>query len=172
MKTLALGFLASLLLVSYCTGFKSCFARKELKQMAKMRMENPCMAPTDRFVQLEVPDGFDSVTPGTVKVKRCDGYCWKKKTGCLPTKTKMIYFNVEARHMDPRQVAQCVPVGVEEHLECGCDCMTKEDSCSERQEFDVKSCSCMCKEELMEECSADKMWSWGRCQCIRANDRV
>ncbi|XP_066959770.1 uncharacterized protein [Macrobrachium rosenbergii] len=133
-----------------------------------MRMENRCQEPTERFVQVPVPNGFEYIMPSTVKVKRCDGYCWMMKRACLPTEIRMKPVKVQATSMtgDMSMEMECPSLEVEEHVSCGCECMTSEEECSENQELDERSCSCVCKEELREMCGGDKMWSTERCLCI------
>ncbi|XP_064081678.1 balbiani ring protein 3-like [Macrobrachium nipponense] len=164
----ALGLLIALASLACCAASQSCFSRQEKKDLAKMRMANRCKDPTERFVHVPVPDGFEYIMPSTVQVKRCDGYCWMMNRACLPTKIEKKMVKVQATRMAPNMVTamECPVVEVDEHVSCGCECMTSKEDCSENQEFDDKSCSCMCKEDLREMCGGDKMWSSERCLCI------
>ena len=118
------------------------------------------------------------------RLNQCDGICINGQS-CQPVKTKNIAILVQVTNTDGEKVNKTLVV--QEHLQCQCDCIKKEEvkiiityvykselsftlmsqDCNEKQRYDKSGCGCPCKSSLNKSCQYDKnkYWNDDLCQC-------
>ncbi|XP_068225012.1 balbiani ring protein 3-like [Palaemon carinicauda] len=146
-------------------------SRKEKQHLQRIKkIEMPCSPPAQQLVPIPVPEGYDSVVPSVTIVKRCSELLCSEKKRCVATQNTTKYVKVELKFGDS---SKCDYVGVEEHQECGCQCIVEKEHCKEFEEFDEDKCECRCTENGMARCLArGNAWTWhsSSCSCVSLVD--
>lgn len=86
--------------------------------------------------------------PSCTRVNRCSGCCSSNLLSCQPTeivtKTFQVSKNLYVGGKNPLRNKGFVPVIVEEHTKCRCECVVKDTDCNALQKYNKSQCSCMC----------------------------
>lgn len=80
-----------------------------------------------------------------------------------------MYEYVAAKNGKKMQFVNKIPVPLEEHTKCKCDCGIKESDCSKLQTYNKTKCSCNCINlQERDKCYAEnalKFWDTDSCSC-------
>ncbi|XP_066960771.1 uncharacterized protein [Macrobrachium rosenbergii] len=140
MKTFAAALVLITLWNATATDGRGCLkTRKEQGHLQKVKeTEMPCNASARQLVPLPVPEGYDSVVPSVTIARRCSGSLCSEKKWCVATNVSTRYVKVVLKSGD---AAKCDYVRVEEHRECGCQCIVGKEQCREYETNEEPSTS-------------------------------
>ncbi|XP_064080692.1 uncharacterized protein LOC135197570 [Macrobrachium nipponense] len=152
--------------------WKTCFRtrgeRQYLQQLKNLEM--PCGEPTEQLVLLTVPEGYDKVVPAVTRASRCSGFLCTEKKRCVAIATTTKDVKVELKSGED---TKCDSIQVEEHTQCGCQCIIGKEQCKEHEEFDEEKCECGCPESAKTKCTTrGDAWRWhaSTCSCVSMVD--
>ncbi|XP_068991080.1 vascular endothelial growth factor A-like isoform X1 [Neodiprion pinetum] len=136
----------------------------------KHTIMNSICRPYERHVDLKPLPGFRFIPP-TVSIKRCDGHCLAGLS-CVPVSKRLVDVHVQVKRLNQvygQPIMMCGVVKVEEHDQCRCKCQRTAKDCNDRQDYNVDSCSCDCKNgnQKKEDCERQmgKTWNDDECSC-------
>ncbi|XP_066960769.1 uncharacterized protein [Macrobrachium rosenbergii] len=163
-------------LFAFCTfataEWNKCFRtrgeRQYLQQLKNLEMA--CGGPTEQLVRLTVPEGYDEVVPAVTRASRCSGFLCSEKKRCVAIANTTKDVKVELKSGDN---TTCDSIQVEEHTECGCQCIIGKEHCKEHEEFDEEKCECGCPESAKNNCATRTgEWTWHAptCRCVSLVD--
>ncbi|XP_066147010.1 uncharacterized protein [Euwallacea fornicatus] len=110
--------------------------------------------------------------PECTRIERCGGCCSHMLLSCQPEETETVTLSVvktEYTGNNKLKYVGFVPIVVEKHTKCKCQCKIKKADCSNYQEYKESECRCICKNSDEErKCyknSYKKLWNPDQCTC-------
>ncbi|XP_059609483.1 platelet-derived growth factor subunit A isoform X1 [Phlebotomus argentipes] len=110
--------------------------------------------------------------PQCTRVKRCGGCCSHRLLSCQPTETETLTFTIIKSQYTGgtrMQLVERVPIIVEQHTKCRCNCAVKEEHCNRFQRYESSQCKCVCTNlEDQSKCLKEselKIWDSSTCNC-------
>ncbi|TRY69042.1 hypothetical protein TCAL_16480 [Tigriopus californicus] len=122
--------------------------------------------------------------PNLMFVNRCKGLCSSDaigKVACVPTKRTWKKVNMQLKTQvlgrDAKEKAK--ELMLEDHTECGCQCLTMSPSqCIRPELFNNETCSCACdnsiyrRDQLQCEAYSDRKWDEATCSCRHVDETI
>lgn len=122
--------------------------------------------------------------PNLMFVNRCKGLCSSDaigKVACVPTKRTWKKVNMQLKTQvlgrDAKEKAK--ELMLEDHTECGCQCLTMSPSqCIRPELFNNETCSCACdnsvyrRDQLQCEAYSDRKWDVATCSCRHVDETI
>lgn len=109
--------------------------------------------------------------PSCTRIKQCGGCCTHKLLECQPIETEIKTFVIiKSQYTGNAKMPlkEKVPVVVEEHTKCKCDCRIKENDCKRNQIYIKSQCKCECTNvDDHNKCLGEtsKIWDSDDCTC-------
>nr|XP_058947826.1 balbiani ring protein 3-like [Pocillopora verrucosa] len=127
------------------------------------------------LVSLPAPHFGLQIFPPCVLLNRCTGCCFARNLlTCKPLKKKMTpvqHFNIFMPSGKPQDITYTlVTTMMEEHVDCGCECIKTADSCDKKKQvWNSNTCSCDCRPAYQEsevDCQKPYKYVKEKCGCV------
>ncbi|KAJ6639119.1 Vascular endothelial growth factor A, partial [Pseudolycoriella hygida] len=139
--------------------------------MAQPAICSPQLAVVSLRPEHEPEDPSVMYFPSCTRIKQCGGCCQHKLLECQPVETEIKTFVVIKSQFTGNikmPLKEKVPVVVEEHTKCKCDCIVKEQDCKTHQIYLPSQCKCECVNvDDRNKClrHTSKIWDESDCSC-------